>query len=175
MLKNNSDYEYYVSFKVWCLLNCLRKLMPCLENYWNTICKFVANETIKTTHSIMHFTVMNKLCASGVENFERYQIIKVKYTRGLVGVVAAGACCPGKFNTSMTVVRTAKSFALKSNLPAEKKKLFVSFLPYKNWSMFCILFFLQYTEANCKLDSSSCPKRKWISILRVTTCFRILL
>lgn len=175
MLKNNSDYEYYVSFKVWCLLNCLRKLMPCLENYWNTICKFVANETIKTIHSIMHFTVMNKLCASGVEYFERYQIIKVKYTRGLVGVVAAEACCPGKFNTSMTVVRTAKSFALKSNLPAEKKKLFVSFLPYKNWSMFCILFFLQYTEANCKLDSSSCPKRKWISILRVTTCFRIQL
>lgn len=122
MLKNNSDYEYYVSFKVWCLLNCLRKLMPCLENYWNTICKFVANETIKTTHSIMHFTVMNKLCASGVENFERYQIIKVKYTRGLVGVVAAGASCPGKFNTSTTVVRTAKSFALKSNLPAEKKE-----------------------------------------------------
>lgn len=83
----------------------------------------------------MHFTVMNKLCASGVEYFERYQIIKVKYTRGLVGgggVVAAGACCPGKFNTSMTVVRIAKSFALKSNLPAEKKKLFVSFLPYKN-------------------------------------------
>lgn len=83
----------------------------------------------------MHFTVMNKLCESGVEYFERYQIIKVKYTRGLVGgggVVAAGACCPGKFNTSMTVVRTAKSFALKSNLPAEKKKLFVSFLPYKN-------------------------------------------
>lgn len=119
MLKNNSDYEYYVSFKVWCFLNCLRKLMPCLENYWNTICKFVANETIKTIHSIMHFTVMNKLCASGVE---WYQIIKVKYTRGLVGVVAAGACCPGKFNTSMTVVRTAKSFALKSNLPAEKKE-----------------------------------------------------
>lgn len=70
----------------------------------------------------MHFTVMNKLCESGVEYFERYQIIKVKYTRGLVGVVAAGACCPGKFNTSMTVVRTAKSFALKSNLPAKKKE-----------------------------------------------------
>lgn len=70
----------------------------------------------------MHFTVMNKLCASGVEYVERYQIIKVKYTRGLVGVVAAGACCPGKFNTSKTVVRTAKSFALKSNLPAEKKE-----------------------------------------------------
>lgn len=91
----------------------------------------------------MHFTVMNKLCASGVEYVERYQIIKVKYTRGLVGVVAAGACCPGKFNTSMTVVRTAKSFALKSNLPAEKKKLFVSFLPLQKliYVLYIIFFY----------------------------------
>lgn len=172
MLKNNSDYEYYVSFKVWCFLNCLRKLMPCLENYWNTICKFVANETIKTTHSIMHFTVMNKLCASGVEYVERYQIIKVKYTRGLVGVVAAGASCPGKFNTSTTVVNR-----LHSNRTFQLKKRSSLFHFYLTKIDLCFVyyFFLQYTEANCKLDSSSCPKRKWISILRVTTCFRILL
>lgn len=123
----------------------------------------------------MHFTVMNKLCESGVEYFERHQIIKVKYTRGLVGVVAAGACCPGKFNTSMTVVRTAKSFALKSNLPAEKKEALCFIFTLQKLIYVLYIIFLQYTEANCKLDSSSCPKRKWISILRVTTCFRIQL
>lgn len=89
----------------------------------------------------MHFTVMNKLCASGVENFERYQIIKVKYTRGLVGVVAAGACCPGKFNTSTTVVRTAKSFALKSNLPSEKRSSLFHFYLTKIDLCFVYYFF----------------------------------
>lgn len=120
----------------------------------------------------MHFTVMNKLCASGVENFERYQIIKVKYTRGLVGVVAAGASCPGKFNTSTTVVNrlhSNRTFQLK------KEALCFIFTLQKLIYVLYIFFFLQYTEANCKLDSSSCPKRKWISILRVTTCFRIQL
>lgn len=102
----------------------------------------MANETIKTIHSIMHFTVMYKLCARGVEYFKRYQIIKVKYTRGLVGgggVVAAGACCPGKFNTSTTVVRTAKSFALKSNLPAEKRSSLFHF--YITKMALCIVYF----------------------------------
>lgn len=86
---------------------------------------------------MLHFTVMYKLCMSGGEDFKRYQIIKVKYTRCLgvevvsCCVIAGGSfvdcCCLGKFNTRTTVVRTAKSFALKSNLPAEKK-LYSSFI-----------------------------------------------